>query len=57
MGGLVEPNLVIRADTENVKMYVSRIAFNQTVEDRMRNDAKYRRAIEKKARPVLSGRA
>ena len=54
MGGLVEPNLVIRADTENVKMYVSRIAFNQTVEDRMRNDAKYRRAIEKKARPVLS---
>jgi len=35
-------------------MFLSRIAFNQTVEDRMRKDAKYRRALEKKERPVLS---
>ena len=33
-------------------MLLSRIAFNQTIEDRMRTDAKYRR--EKKDRPVLS---
>ena len=44
----------MRADTENKKMLLSRIAFNQTVEDRMRKDAKYRRALEKKERPVLS---
>ncbi len=35
-------------------MLLSRIAFNQTIEDRMRKDAKYRRALEKKDRPVLS---
>ena len=44
----------MRADTEKKKMLLSRIAFNQTVEDRMRKDAKYRRALEKKERPVLS---
>ena len=54
MEGSSSAELVIRAATENKRMLLSRIAFNQTIEDRMRTDAKYRRALEKKDRPILS---